>query len=89
MMYWNGHMNGWGYAFMMIGGLVFWGLVIFAVVSLVRSAARSERRQAVPRDGRRTPEQILAERFAHGEMDAEEYRTRLQVLREHRPGTSS
>ncbi|MEO3781779.1 hypothetical protein ABGB12_00485 [Actinocorallia sp. B10E7] len=86
-MYWHGdHMNGWGFAFMMIGNLVFWGVVIFAVVMLVRSTARSEQRgQAAPPREHRDPEAILAERFARGEMEAEEYRARLQVLRDHRP----
>jgi len=34
-----------------------------------------------------SPEQILAERLARGEIDPDEYRVRLAALREHRPGT--
>jgi hypothetical protein len=34
-----------------------------------------------PRPERRDPEQILAERFAAGEIDGDEYQRRLQVLR--------
>lgn len=83
MMYWNS----WMYIFLMIGNLVFWGLVVFAVMSLTRSSTRPEQWRAAPGQGGRDPEQILAERFAHGELDAEEYRMRLRVLREHRPGT--
>ncbi|MED7827284.1 SHOCT domain-containing protein [Streptomyces chiangmaiensis] len=32
------------------------------------------------------PERVLAERFARGEIDEEEYRRRLGVLREEPPG---
>jgi putative membrane protein len=35
-----------------------------------------------PQPGRR-PEDLLAERFARGEIDDEEYRRRIVVLREH------
>ena len=30
---------------------------------------------------RQPQEQVLAERFAHGEIDEEEYRRRLEILR--------
>lgn len=82
MMYWNGL----GYALMMIGNLVFWGLALFVVISFFRAADRRERGQTASRDERGDPERILAERFARGEMDAEEYRMRHHVLSEHRSG---
>ena len=78
MTYWdNGHMNtGWGLV-MLLGMVAFWVLVSVAAVWLFRTAARSR-----PSTGERTDgaEQILAERLARGEIDAEEYRDRLTAM---------
>ena len=59
--------------------LVFWGLVIWGVVTVARSANQPARHtlDTPPRD----PEQILRERFAQGEIDETEYEHRRQVLR--------
>lgn len=72
MMYWNnGHMGtGWGVVMMLVM-LAFWVLVAFAVVRFVRS---TETRKA-------PPEQILAERLARGEIEPEDYKTRLTALK--------
>ena len=51
------------------------GLIVLAVVLTVRAVSRPDRPAASP-----TPQQILAERFARGEIDAEEYQARLRVL---------
>jgi putative membrane protein len=71
---------------------VFWALVVWAIVALV-SWARNSRPQgpdlADPAgpgrgDASRPGEEaelILARRFAAGEIDAEEYHRRLEVLR--------
>ncbi|MCW2724861.1 MAG: hypothetical protein JWN35_1782 [Frankiales bacterium] len=75
MMYWwyGDHINGVGYAMM----LVVWGLIITAGVLLVRTLGRGEAR----RDRARPPaEQLLAERYARGEIDEQEYYHRLHVL---------
>jgi putative membrane protein len=80
-MYWNGdHMGAWGYGFMTITTVLFWALLIIGVVALVRYLSRTGRQNANPTQ-RPTPEQLLAERFARGEIDAEEYRERLDTLR--------
>ncbi len=77
-MFWYGPgMAGWGYALMTIGMVLFWALVIFGVVALVRSFTRVDQ----PTTTRSTPEQLLAERFARGEIDEHEYHQRLEVLR--------
>ena len=89
MMYGYGGMSGWGYALMTIGMVAFWGLVIVGVVFLVRALARGDHdRQppAVPPSvppsaPPNRPEELLAERYARGEIDEEEYRRRLEVLR--------
>ncbi len=74
---WNDSWSGWNWALMMIGMVAFWGFVIWAVMAFVRSPNRSRR------DGSGSPsaEQILAERLAAGEIDGDEYRHRLDVLR--------
>jgi putative membrane protein len=78
MMFWYGYgMNGWGYALMTISMVLFWGLVIFGVVALVRYLARGD----LPTTTRLTPEQLLADQFASGEIDEHEYHHRLDVLR--------
>lgn len=72
--------------------LPFWALVVAAGVALVRrlSAPPRGRRAAPPWEagdprwaagGR---QELLAERFARGQIDEEEYERRLALLREHR-----
>ena len=87
MMYWYGSgMSGWGYALMTVSMILFWGAVIFGIVMLVRHFGRSGQPPAEPRppqspESPQSPERLLAERFACGEIDEEEYRRRLAVLR--------
>ncbi len=82
MMYYGDHMSGWGWALAGVGMVVFWGLVITGIVLLVRYAGQSSQQPDQP-PTRPTPEQLLAERFARGEIDETEYQNRLAVLREH------
>lgn len=81
MGYGNG-MAGWGLALMLIGNVVFWVVIVVGVVALIRYLAVGNRA-----DGSRpTAEDLLAERFARGEIDEQEYRSRLGTLaREHPP----
>lgn len=51
--------------------------VVVLVVILIRAFAPTDGRRELRRD----PEDVLAERFANGEIDADEYRERLDVLR--------
>jgi putative membrane protein len=79
MMYYGNGMGGWAMVLMTAGNLLFWGLVIAGVVLLVRNLGRGG--QASPPTGQgAAPQQILAERFALGQINEEEYRQRLQVL---------
>ena len=75
MMWWM-HDWGWWWLLMPIPMLVFWGLVIWAVVALVRGSSQSARPAA-----RLDAESVLAERYARGEIDAQEYRERRTALR--------
>jgi putative membrane protein len=96
MMYWYGSgMSGWGYALMTISMVLFWGAVIAGIVLLVRHLSRGGQQTPAPPSQPATPEQLLAGRFARGEIDEEEYRQRLAVLQsggqaadgQTRPGT--
>ena len=86
MMYWYGSgISVWGYALMTVSMILFWGAVIFGIVLLVRYFGRSGQPPAArpPRSAEppQSPERLLAERFARGEIGEEEYRQRLAVLR--------
>ncbi|MBO1420492.1 SHOCT domain-containing protein, partial [Streptomyces sp. FH025] len=96
MWHWHGYgPDGWGIVAMTIGSLLILAVVAFLGFALSRYV--SQRHQPLPgaSAGRGpggpgwpqgwaygpSPEQVLAERFARGEIDAEEYRQRLETLR--------
>jgi putative membrane protein len=84
MMYWDGDgLQWWGYLLMSLSMIVFWGLVIGGIVALVRYLGRAPEPVQTP-PVQPTPEQILGERFARGELDEEEYARRLDALRDNR-----
>lgn len=80
MFSYNHNLSGWGWFGMTIGMIVFWGLLIALGVFLYRSLSRND----TPPTGRTTatpdPRQILAERYARGEIDEDEYQRRLATL---------
>jgi len=76
---WGNGVGGWGMALMTASTLLFWGVLITGVVVLVRYANRGTS-PAMPTGRQSTPQHLLAERFARGEIDEEEYTRRLQVL---------
>jgi putative membrane protein len=94
MMWYDG--NGWGWAgwiLMTVGMVAFWALVITAVVLAIRYLTGSRGSAAsATSSGQNRPDDVLAERFARGEIDERfargeidenEYRQRLSALREH------
>jgi putative membrane protein len=86
MMFWYDHnMGWWGWAGMGIGMVLFWALLIAGIVALVAyiSGDRQDRQIRPDTAPTASPEQVLAARFAHGEINETEYRDRLAVLREH------
>lgn len=70
------HGTGWGpgpwWPIFPLVWLLLWGAVIFAVFRWARG-----RRAQRPRSG----EEVLGERYARGEINEDEYRERLAVLR--------
>jgi putative membrane protein len=81
MMYWGSYGAHW-WANLLMGAsmLVFWGLVIAGVVVLVRYYDRMPY-PSRPLPARPTPDEILAKRFARGELDEDEYQRRRDTLR--------
>jgi putative membrane protein len=80
MMYLYGeHMSGWGYALGIIGLVLFWAVLVLAIAAAVRYLDRKRRESFPPPPP--TAQQVLAERFARGEIDADDYRQLLDTLR--------
>lgn len=76
MMYWNDGSTGWaGWLVMVLSMAAFWGLIAWVGFTLVRSSGK-------PTPPPSAPEDLLAERFARGEIDEEDYRRRREILRQ-------
>jgi len=67
----------WGPGFGGVFMLLWWGLVIFAIVALARWLLSSS---AAAEPQRKTPLEILQERFARGELDSEAYQRARREL---------
>ena len=82
MMYgWDGW--GWGgWVVMVLAMVVFWAVVITAVVLAIRYAVRGNNQRAQQSSAPTGAEEILAERYARGEIDEDEFRRRRATIRE-------
>lgn len=72
-----GHMDGFGWGMMGMGWvimLVIVGLIVWAVVQATSSSSKRDN------DPTASAQRILADRFARGEIDDEEYRRRSDEL---------
>lgn len=94
MWYWGTGVQWWAWGLGIFTTILFWGLVVWAIVALVnwtrgRNGPNGSGGPAGPHGMWPIPggrpagdaEEILARRFAAGEIGAEEYRHRLEVLR--------
>lgn len=81
MMPYGSHDWGWGWGIVLM--ILSWGLI----VALVWAAIRAFTHDGDRRDPARDPKDVLAERYARGEIDAAEYQERLRVLEETRTRT--
>lgn len=79
MMDWNNQVSGWESALMIIGMLAFWALAVAGVVYVVRARRATSGADSQP-PGRNSAEQVLAERFARGEIDEPEFTSRRNAL---------
>ena len=74
--------DGWGpgaWIAMGFAMLVFWTIIVGVIVAIVRSGHFHDHDHGPTRV--HDAERILAERFARGEIDADEYRQRRDLLR--------
>ncbi len=78
---WN-HMGGWGGGWMWLWGSAMMTLFVVLIVWLVRATSAGA---SPPREPERPPvdraREILAERYARGELSTDEYRERASELR--------
>lgn len=78
---WN-HMGGWGGGWMWLWGVLMMVLLVALLVWLVRIGLGSNPPSGpAPRDPDERAREILAERYARGEISTEEYRERANELR--------
>ena len=87
MGYYGGGMGWGGWLAMSLSFVVFWTLLVALVVWLVRGF----RHDTAGEDRTRTPtpanraDDVLAERFASGEIDADEFTEKRELLHSGRP----
>jgi putative membrane protein len=72
------HMTGWGWVGMTLSSILFIALLVLAGMLLIRLARQSDR----PAEPVSSPERLLAERYARGEISDEQYRGQLGTLRD-------
>ena len=77
-MYWGTGMGGWGMLLMTVSNLLFLGLLIAGAIALIRYTSRSARQDTAAEPA--PAQRVLADRFARGEIDEDEYERRLQAL---------
>ncbi|WP_428844570.1 SHOCT domain-containing protein [Mycolicibacterium hodleri] len=85
-MMWFGS-GGWGWGgwlLMSVAMVLFWAVLITAIVVGIRYLTNSPSTAShAPSSGPSRAEDLLSERFARGEIDADEFRQRHALLREH------
>ena len=81
-MMWGYNGFGFGGGWMGIGMLLFWALIIFGIVALVRAfSGTSGFTASQPRMRDKTALKILSERYARGEIDKAEFEQKRNDLR--------
>lgn len=78
-MMWGPYADGWWSLVMGLIWLAFLALIIVGAVLVIRSFTRNDQR-AAPTATSKTALDILAERFARGEIDQGEYEERRRLL---------
>lgn len=73
-MWWNCGTGSAGWVVMSLALVAFGAIVVFAIVAIFRGGGREVRH------GGGSPQQLLDERFARGEIDAEEYHGRRDTV---------
>ncbi|MDI2030475.1 SHOCT domain-containing protein [Saccharopolyspora sp. TS4A08] len=82
MMFGDGGMGVWGFAFMTANTVLFWVVIVLGIIALVRYLSRTDAHGGGSQEPTGSAQRLLADRFARGEIDEDEYQRRLQVLGE-------
>jgi putative membrane protein len=81
---WDYGMGGGNFWWMAIMMVAFFGALIWIAVALIQRGNHSPHLQvpaaSPPPTPKQTPQEILAERLARGEIEPDEYRVRLEAL---------
>lgn len=77
---WHYSYGFWGFPFIPLLWLLFWFVVIFLFWG---RPGRFRRYHDHDSHSDKSAEEVLADRFAHGEIDEKEYESRLEVLKKH------
>jgi putative membrane protein len=72
------HSGGWVVMVLMM--LVVWGLLVALIVWLARGSRGSDASPSTPRTGSPSPEDVLGQRYARGEIDDDEFERRRAAL---------
>jgi putative membrane protein len=76
---WDFAGHGWGWVGVgLVHMLLFWGLIILAIVALMRFLSSSSKTDSG--NAQITPLDILKERLARGEIDAKEFEEKKRLL---------
>ena len=70
----DGQMSAWGWTMMIVFSTLWAGLLVTAIWALYNYVTRSRP------GGRRAPEELLADRYARGDITTDEYQERLDTL---------
>lgn len=81
MMYFGPGMGGWAMVLMMLGNVIFWTVLILGAVVVARSWRGGS--LGGSRSASVEPRQLLAERYARGEISEGDYLQSLGVLADH------
>lgn len=76
-----GHMGGGMMTMGFIGMLLFWGLVIFLLVSVFKESPSTQQHRGHSYNQSDLPENILERRYAKGEISRDEYREMMNTIR--------
>jgi len=80
---WSGSLSAWEWVWMFVGLLALWALAgvgVVAATRFLRQGGGASRRELEPAP-RLGAEELLADRFARGEIGEDEYWQRLHALR--------
>lgn len=80
---WSGSLSAWEWVWMLAGLLALWALAgagVVVVARFLRQGSSGSRRELEPAP-RLSAEELLADRFARGEIGEDEYWQRLHALR--------